>query len=211
MLNGSSIVSFSQISVFSLGLVWHNRLDEALVLCENMTVKPDPFILTIIFDICAKLTNEKAFVLGRRVFSQMDKSHRQNTTVMTAALNMFMSNSDVDKAEELFHAMKTKDHITYGAMMKGYTSNDNPLRALALFEQLKKNNMKLDHIICVLAINACSKIGMIEYCRSTVAQIPTEFLNNQILQNALIDMWASRISNAQSIFYFFLTGQSWSI
>ena len=183
------------------GLVWHHRLEVALALCEKMTVKPDRFIVTIVFDICAKLADERAFRLGRQVFSQMDNSHYQSTAVMNSALAMFARNGDVRKAEELFQSIKSKDLITFGAMMKGYTLNDDPLRALALFEQMKKENIELDLVICILAIHACSQIGMIQYSRSIVDQIPVQFLEDQILRNALIDMWASGTSIDRSILY----------
>ena len=192
-----------------LGLVWHHRLDEALTLCEQMMVKPDRFVVTIVFDIFAKLADKRAFQFGRQVFSQMDKSHYESTVVMTLVLNMFMRNGDVGKEEELFRSIKSKDLITYAAMMKGYTLNDYPLRALTLFERLKTECINLGHVIYILAIHAYSQIGMIEYCRSIVAQIPTQFLENQILRNTLIDMWVSRPSVGQSILYSLFIGESW--
>jgi pentatricopeptide repeat protein len=172
-------------------------------------VKPDQFVFTIIFDICANLANERAFQLGRQVFSQMDKSHYQSTVVMTSVLNMFTRNGDVDKAETLFHSIRSKDLIMYATMMKGYTLNDYPSRALALFERMKTESINRGVVIYVLAIHACSQIGMIQCSRSIVAQIPAQFLEDQILRNALIDMWASGTSIGQSILYSLLTGKSW--
>lgn len=197
MLNGQSVlVSFPSLLTvtWSLGLVWHNRLEEALTLCQQMTIKPDHFILTILFDICGKLVDEQALEVGRKIFSQMEKIHRQNAVVMASALNMFMRNTDVKKAEEVFHSIRSKNHIMFGAMMKGYNMNDLPLRTLSLVEQMKKEKIEPDQIIYVLACHACSQIGMIDYARSIVAQIPTRFLDDSILQNTLIDMWASAIS-----------------
>ena len=103
---------------------------------------------------------------------------------MNSALTMFARNGDVDKAEKLFHSIRPKDVITFDAMMKGYNLNDSPLRALALFERMKKGNIELDLVIYILAIHACSQIGMIDYARSIVAQIPEQFLENQVIRNA---------------------------
>ena len=159
-----------------------------------MTVKADPFVLTIIFDVCANLGDEKALEVGRLVFSQMDSSYYGNTVVMTSALNMFMKDGDVNKAEEVFRSIKSKDIIAYAAMMKGYILNNDPRRTLALFDQIKKKSIELSAVIYVLAIHACAQIGMIQCSRPIVAQIPDQFRNDQILQNTLIDMWASRTS-----------------
>ena len=76
-------------------------------------------------------------------------------------------------------------------MIKGYYLNDNQLEGLNLFWLMKKNGIQLDDITYVLAVQACSKIGMIEYCRTIVNEIPRNVLKNPILQNALIDMWVS--------------------
>nr|ACD54792.1 putative vegetative storage protein-like protein [Philodina roseola] len=212
MLNGNYIVSLTvQYVSFTLGLVWHDRLEEALTLCEKMTLKPDQFIVTIIFDICGKLADEKAFQFGQKIFSQMDKNYFQNTTIMNSALNMFMRNADVAKAEEIFHSIKSKDLITYNSTLKGYNLNDYPLRTLSLFERMKKENIKIDYVTYVLACQACSQIGMIEYSRSIASQIPRRFLDEQILQNTLIDMWASKILIDRLIYNSMLIGKSWSI
>ena len=166
-----------------------------------MTVKPDQFIVTIVFDICGKLADERAFRLGRQVFSQMDESFYQSTTAMNSALTMFSRNGDVHKAKELFRSIESKDRITFGAMMKAYTLNDDPSRALALFEQMKKDNIKPDLVSYALAIHACAQIGMMQYSRSIVAQLPDHFLDDHVLRNALIDMWASGSSMGRSILY----------
>ena len=174
-----------------------------------MTVKPDRFLVTIVFDICAKLADERAFQLGRQVFSQMDKGHSQSIVVMTSVLNMFVRNGDVRKAEELFHSIKSKDLIAYATMMKGYCLNDDPLRALALFERMKTESINLSLVICILAIHSCSQLGMIQYARSIIDQIPAQFLEDQILRNALIDMWVSGTSIDRSILYSLWIGESW--
>jgi pentatricopeptide repeat protein len=121
----------------------------------------------------------------------MPEKYFQDTIMMTSALKMFLKIGDMDKAKELFTSMKSKDLVSYGAMIKGYYLNKSPLEALNLFWEMKKDGIKFDVIIYVLIVQACSQIGMIEYCRSIVGEIPEDYLKNQILQNVLIDMWAS--------------------
>ena len=156
-----------------------------------MTIIPDRYLVIISLTICANLANERSMKLGRKIFSEVHEKYSQDTNVMNSALNMFVKIGDLDKAKELFTSMKSKDIVTYGAMIKGYYLNDNPLEALNLFWLMKKNGIQLDDITYVLAVQACSKIGMIEYCRTIVNEIPRNVLKNPILQNALIDMWVS--------------------
>ena len=174
-----------------IGLIYNNRSEHALTLFENMTIIPDRFLVTIALTLCANLANERSMKLGRKIFSKIHENYSQDTVVMTSALNMFVKIGDIDKAKELFTSMKSKDIVSYGAMIKGFYLNDDPLEALNLFWQMKRNGIKPNDIIYVLAVQACSKIGMIEYCRTIVNEIPQDALKNSILQNALIDMWVS--------------------
>ena len=156
-----------------------------------MTIVPNEFIFAIVFNISAELSNERSIKLGRKIFSEMPKKYFQNTVVITSALNMFSKIGEMDKAKELFASIKSKDAVSYGAMMKGYYSNGDPLEALNLFTQMKRDGIKPSEVTYVLATQACSQIGLIEYCESIVDEIPQHYLKNQMLQNSLIDMWVS--------------------
>ena len=94
--------------------------------------------------------------LGRQIFSRIHEKYSQDTIVMNSALNMLVKIGDMDKAKELFISMKSKDIVSYGAMIKGYYLDDNPLEALNLFWQMKRNGIQFDVITYVLAIQACS-------------------------------------------------------
>ena len=174
-----------------IGLIWNDRHEEALTLFEQMTIIPDKILFTIVFSLCADVCNDRSMKLGRKIFSKMPEKYFKDTIVMNSALNMFLTIGDMDKAKELFTSIKSKDLVSYGAMMKGYCLNKSPLEALNLFWKMKKDGIKFDVIIYVLIVQACSQIGMIEYCRSIVNEIPKNYLKDQILKNALIDMWAS--------------------
>lgn len=185
-------MSESECVIVNLGFVWNQRSEEALALIEHMAVKPDPFIYTIAFSVCADLNNERSKKLGRQMFEKMSDSDRRGTAAMTAALHMFATFGDLRKAKEVFDLIKNKDSISYGAMIKAYYSNDDPLKALKLFSQMKKDGIAINAIEHVLAVKTCSEIGMLDHSRSIAAQIPKHFLNDHVLQNALIDMWVSR-------------------
>ena len=75
-------------------------------------------------------------------------------------------------------------------MMNGYNVNDEPLKCLELFEEIRKHGFILDEIVSTIAISACARIGMLSICQSILDKIPSHFLNNQRLQNSLIHMWA---------------------
>ena len=69
---------------------------------------------------------------------------------------MLMKFGDIASVETLFETIKKKDTVLYGAMMKGYNINNEPLQSLYLFHEMKQQNIKPDEIIFVLLIGACS-------------------------------------------------------
>ena len=186
-------------SILFVGLVANDRGEDALTLFEQMTIKPDRLLSTVAFNLCANLANDRALHTGRKIFAEIPPSFHQDTILITSALNMFMQSGDTAKAEQLFNEIQSTDKITFATMMKGFNLNNNPLKTLALFDRMKRENIEADGVIYVVLLQACSQIAMIEYCQSIAAQIPRKFRLNRILQNTLIDMWASDLSRADDM------------
>jgi pentatricopeptide repeat protein len=120
----------------------------------------------------------------------MSNNFRDKNIVLSSAINMFMRFSEVENAEYLFELSRKKNEIVYGSMMKGYNLNNEPLKCLKLFEQMKQQNIIPNEIIFNLFIGACSQISILSICQSIVDQIPSHLYNKHIY-SSLIDMWAS--------------------
>ncbi|CAF0890587.1 unnamed protein product [Adineta ricciae] len=190
-------------TVLFKGLIAHNKSENVLDLYDKMTIKPDDFTLTVIFNACTQLANERAKIIGNKLLNQiLNKDLTNNVILLTSAINMLMNFGEVKDAERLFQLNKSKDTIIYGTMMKGYNNNDQPLRSLQLFQQMKNEKIKLDEIKFLLLINACSQIGILSICQQLVDQIPSHCFNNIQINTSLIDMWgkAGSVKNAQHIF-----------
>lgn len=175
------------------GLLNNDRHEEALTLLQQMTMQPNEFLCPLIFRACTNLVDERSKKFGRQVFEEMPDKYRNDTVVINAALYMFVAFGDLQKAKELFASMKVRNVISYGAMIKACQMNNDPRQTLDLFWQMKRDRIELNAVTCVQVIKACSEIGMIEYSRSIASQIPPEYLTNPILQNALVNMWASDV------------------
>jgi len=160
-------------------------------LLDEMIIQPNAITLTIIFNTCAQVNNDRARKIGNKLLNQMLNNFPNDTILLTSAIHMLMSFGDVKSAEQLFESIKKKDVVSYGAMMKGYNLNNDPLRCLKLLKEMKQQGVIPNEIIFILAIGACSQICMLSICESIVAQIPSYLFNNQRISNALIDMWAS--------------------
>jgi pentatricopeptide repeat protein len=148
-------------------------------------------LYTIMYSTCATLSNETAITLGKQLLSSMPKIFEDDSIVMRSAIHMLMKFGDVQEAELLFSQIKQPNVASYGVMMNGYNINSEPRKCLKLFEEVKRQKIKIDERIYVLLIGACSRIGMISMCQGVVKQISTEALNSSRVQNSLIDMWVS--------------------
>ncbi|CAM4763497.1 unnamed protein product [Rotaria magnacalcarata] len=87
----------------------------------------------------------------------------------------------------------------YAVMMNGYNKENNPLKTLNLFYQMKDKN----HLIIYLhVIKALSRIGDYKLSQSIIEQIPNDLLHNNQIQTALIDMWgkSGSIDKVKEIF-----------
>ena len=93
--------------------------EKALDLFEQMPFPLQDVGYTIVFNACAKISNDRAKQLGRKILQQMPKEFQTNNYIRTSAINMLMKFGDVESAEQLFELTKKKDIIIYGAMMKG--------------------------------------------------------------------------------------------
>jgi hypothetical protein len=102
-----------------LGLVSNKMPEKVLDLLDQTNIQPDQFTLTTLLSACAKLSNDRAKQIGRKLLHQMPKQFETNNYIQNSAINMLMKFGDVQDAEKLFQTNKKKDIVTYGAMMKG--------------------------------------------------------------------------------------------
>ncbi|CAF1433559.1 unnamed protein product, partial [Rotaria magnacalcarata] len=74
---------------------------------------------TVVFNACAKLCNDRAMKIGKELLAKMPENYRNDNITSTSVIDMLMKFGDVESAERIFRSIKTKNIITYGAMVKG--------------------------------------------------------------------------------------------
>jgi pentatricopeptide repeat protein len=165
--------------------------EKALDLFDQVSSMPNAKLYIIMYSTCVTLSSDRAITLGRQLLNGMAQVFEDDVIVMGSAIHMLMKFGDVKQAECLFFRMKRRDPSTCGVMMNGYNINDEVQKCLKLFEEAKRQKIKIDERIYVLLIGAYSRIGMISMCEEVVKQITTEVLNSSTVQSSLIDMWVS--------------------
>ncbi|CAF5228720.1 unnamed protein product, partial [Rotaria magnacalcarata] len=99
--------------------VRNEMFEKALDLFEKIDIELDDVIYTIAFNCCAKLCNDRAMKIGKELLAKMPKNYRKDNITSNSAIDMLMKFGDVESAERIFRSIKTKNIITYGAMVKG--------------------------------------------------------------------------------------------
>ena len=215
MMKGK-VYRIKEISInYFLGFVKNNMAEKAIEFYKTISIKPNDIILIALFNGCSRTGTKKVLEIGRKAFEQTGRKYWWNTYFLTSALNMFIKCGDVSTAERIFPHLPEKTIIKYGAMMKGFNQNGEPLKTFALFEEMKKNSIVPNQIIFTLLIDACSEIGMLSRSQSVDEQIPSELRKHLSIQNGLIDMWVRYSSTNRnsisivifcSVFFFLFLG-----
>ncbi|CAF3989148.1 unnamed protein product, partial [Rotaria sordida] len=162
--------------------------EKVLDLFDQMNIQPDQVVFNTLFSACARVADDRAKEIGRKVLNQMPKHFHNDNILLTSAINMLMKFGDVENAENFFQTMKKKDVIAYGAMMKGYVENKMYEKTLDLFEQLP---FPLHNVGYTIIFNACAQLlndRAKEIGRKLLNQMPKHFHNDNVLLNSAIDM-----------------------
>ena len=172
-----------------LGLILNKMPEKVFDLLDQTNIQFDQVTLTVLFNACAHVANDRAKQIGRKLLNEMPVDFRNHNVLITSAIDMLMKFGDVQYAEKLFRMNKKKDIITFGAMMNGYNINNEPLKCLQLLEEIKQHGFILNEIVSTILINACARLSMLSKCQSIIEKIPSHFYSNQHIRNSLIHMW----------------------
>ncbi len=78
--------------------------------------------ITVLFNACAQLRTDEALSLVKKISQEIPKSFYSNSYLLTSLLDALMKCGDVQDAQLLFDASRTKTLPMYGAMMNGNNS-----------------------------------------------------------------------------------------
>ncbi|CAF1489739.1 unnamed protein product, partial [Rotaria magnacalcarata] len=184
------------------GYVANEMFEKALDLFEKVDIELDDVTYAIVFNACAKLCNDRAMKIGKKLLAKMPENYRNDNIISTSAIDMLMKFGNVESAERMFRSIKAKGTNIYGALMNGYNLNGESWKCFKIFEEMKEKDIIPGEIAWNILIGACSKSGMLHHCQYIVNQIPLNIQNKIRMQNALIDMWGKcgSIENAKNVF-----------
>ena len=125
------------------GLVQNEKANEALDAFSEMVRKDaacDEFTFSIILKACASLPS---FTSCQQIHARIVKGNFDtNTHVGSSLIEVYTKCGSVEDAERVFSRISAPDVISWNSVIKAYSQNGNPRRAISLFRRMIDNGFR---------------------------------------------------------------------
>lgn len=163
---------------------------------------PNSVTLASVFSSCAQLDHLK---LGMAVHALgIRLGLEENVTVTNALIDMYAKCCMIGDAAYLFERTLHKDHITWNAMITGYSQNGFGYDALSLFHRMKRSDQILpDAVTVVSVLSASASVGALNVGNSIHAYaVKNGFVSSVYIGTALLNLYAKcgDVESARTIF-----------
>ncbi|CAM6051292.1 unnamed protein product [Sphagnum compactum] len=165
---------------------------KALALYQQMQlegVEPDPVIFMGVLNACGIVA---ALEVGRRVHEQIIQTGFMSDILVSSSLiNMYAKCGSIEDAWRVFNEMPTRDVVTWSTMIVAHVKYGQGQKALALYQQMKRERVEPDPVTFVAVLNACASIAALEEGRCVEREIIQSGCESHVfVSNALVDMYA---------------------
>ncbi|KAM0918403.1 hypothetical protein ACQ4PT_008951 [Festuca glaucescens] len=156
------------------GYVENDMGNEALMLFSQMRVqgsKPDAISVVNALSACVCLGD---ILIGKCFHTYAVKcAFTPNIYVNTALLNLYSKCADLPSAQGVFSEMKTRNSVTWGAMIGCYGMQGDSAGSIDLFNEMLKDNVQPNEVVFTSILSTCSHTGMVtvgKKCFDSMAQ-----------------------------------------
>ncbi|KAL2928228.1 hypothetical protein RDABS01_001861 [Bienertia sinuspersici] len=155
----------------------NNQPKDALDLFQVMIeVGPVPIEATLVpvLSVCAQ---SGCLDLGQWINHYYIDQERIELTVPlgNALIDMYAKCGAIDIAEKLFIEMPERDLVSWNSLIVGYADHGNANKALLLFERMKDEGIKPDHITYIGILSVCSHAGLVAKGREHFSDMQLKF------------------------------------
>ncbi|CAF1006799.1 unnamed protein product [Adineta ricciae] len=182
----------SNISSLSIKLNWNmkNLIDsqqykEALNLFDKNQSIATNITHTLALKAATKLMN---YQRGIYIHRQLSIQSLKDPFLLTSLIHFYMQCRRIDEAHKIFSSIENKTVFMYGAMLKGYMSNNMAEKVLELYEKM---SIEANEVIITIVFNACAKLcneHAIQIGNRAFNKLQKSFLRHRNLLSSAIDM-----------------------
>ncbi|CAH8358796.1 unnamed protein product [Eruca vesicaria subsp. sativa] len=161
----SHLLRRDSISYNSLvaGYVQNGRYSEALKLFRKMVnakVRPGPVAFSSVLPACAHLST---LHLGKQLHGYVLRGgYSDNIFIDSALVDMYSKCGNIKAARKVFDRMNVHDEVSWTAIIMGHALHGHGHEAVSLFEEMKLQGVKPNHVAFVAVLTACSHVGLVD-------------------------------------------------
>lgn len=145
------------------GCSYNDSYEDAIKLFCDMRIAgicPDQIALASVLSACAELT---VMEFGQQVHATIIKSGLGSSlSVDNSLLTMYAKCGCIEDANHVFDSMRTRNVISWTALIVGYAKNGRGKDSLHFYDQMIATGTKPDFITFIGLLFACSHTGLVE-------------------------------------------------
>ncbi|PIN17514.1 hypothetical protein CDL12_09825 [Handroanthus impetiginosus] len=123
-------------------------------------IKPNKFTLATGFNACANLASLDE---GQKLQGLMYKLGDEfDVCVDNALLDMYVKCGSMDGAMRVFRSMKERSVVSWTTMIMGNAQNGRSEEALKIFEEMREEGERPNHVTFICVLFACSQGGYVD-------------------------------------------------
>ncbi|MCO5606079.1 hypothetical protein L7F22_060266 [Adiantum nelumboides] len=175
------------------GYAEYGFFKEAFSCFEQMQgegIHPNAITFSSILKACA---NSRNLEKGQELHNLVLRDHllADHIEVGNALVDMYAKCGAMQKAQEVFDELPTRDVVSWNALITGYTQNGHGEEALSCFEQIQEVGFSPNAVTCICILKACGSIRASDRGEAIHALITREQLLKTCskVANALVDMY----------------------
>ncbi|KAJ8772807.1 hypothetical protein K2173_027984 [Erythroxylum novogranatense] len=162
----------SMISMY----VQHGCWEHGLRLYAQMHregIMPDEITFATSIRACANLA---ILVLGSQFIAHAEKLDlMEDRSVANSVLTMYSKCGHIEEAQRVFDSMRTKDLVSWNAIMAGYAQHGQGRTVIEIFERMLKLKYKPDSITFMTLLSGCSHSGLVTEGKLYFTSMTTDY------------------------------------
>ncbi|KAL8092774.1 putative pentatricopeptide repeat-containing protein At3g25060, mitochondrial [Apium graveolens] len=173
------------------GFAQCGRVSEAICVYRRMRnegLEGDKVVMLGLIQACANIGDTR---MGLSVHGYLIRRYLlMDVVVETSLVDMYAKYGRLELASYMFRSMRSRNVVTWSAMISGYAQNGFAANALELLIEMQSIGFRPDIVSIVSALLACSQVGFLRVGKSIHGYIVKMLDNDQVLSTALIDMYS---------------------
>ncbi|KAL3830581.1 hypothetical protein ACJIZ3_019383 [Penstemon smallii] len=157
---------------------------------QRNSVEPDDFTLGSVISSCANMASleEGAQFHGQALVSGLISF----ITVSNALVTLYSKCGNIEESHRLFNEIKSKDEVSWTALVSGYAQFGKANETISLFEEMLAHGLQPDGVTFVGVLSACSRAGFVEKGRQYFASMVDKYGINPIQDHytCMIDLFS---------------------